>query len=70
MNYKTTTESVTFLQLMLSEVFMSKKLLKKDLQKDHHLYSPVMPPPRFKSLINKSLFILIVYSWPLADEVT
>ena len=26
--------------------------------------------PRFKSLINKSLFILIVYSWPLADEVT
>ena len=25
--------------------------------------------PRFKSLIKKSLFILIVYSWPLADEV-
>ena len=24
---------------------------------------------RFKSLINKSLFILIVHSWPLADEV-
>ena len=26
--------------------------------------------PRFKSLIKKSLFILIVYSRPLADEVT
>ena len=26
--------------------------------------------PRFKSLIKKSLFILIVYSWSLADEVT
>ena len=26
--------------------------------------------PRFKSLVKKSLFILIVYSWPLADEVT
>ena len=27
--------------------------------------------PRFKSLIKKSLFnILIVYSWPLTDEVT
>ena len=26
--------------------------------------------PRFKSLIKKSLFILIVYSWPLAYEVT
>ena len=26
--------------------------------------------PRFKSLIKKSLFILIVYSWSLADKVT
>ena len=25
--------------------------------------------PRFKSLVKKSLFILIVYSWPLSDEV-
>ena len=26
--------------------------------------------PRFKSLIMKSLFVLVLYSWPLSDEVT
>ena len=28
-----------------------------------------IPKLSFKSLIKKSLFILVVYCWPLADEV-
>ena len=41
------------------------------LKEAQHIYNWTKAiSPHFKSLIMKPLFILILYSWPLADEVT
>ena len=52
--------------MVLVETLTSMNRATKETQKLHGRDLT----PRFKSLIKKYLFILIVYGWPLADEVT
>ena len=70
--YTKTTSSEPFVQN--GELIRRKKCDLASVSNFWYACSGIAAPghnsPRFKSLIKSSLFILFVYSWPLADEVT